>query len=232
MNGGFALKSSFSSFQSKAKSSSACESLSSKERLRGRLFPTASSILFRIPTPSSALARLRICRSLFKLWFPRRALHKEEVGWCKDQPLSGKGRKRRIFSYGSDANACECIKVSPLSFDLRALSSSVTNALLLVFCPLPMVSTVDSLLPQHSLIGGVGKGHSITGKDVDAIHYASWSISPSLQPGSFDESPISESPEMQVSHWFKENQKWVGSFIDSYSFESSGSIALLGIDLS
>ncbi|GAA0140623.1 hypothetical protein LIER_35267 [Lithospermum erythrorhizon] len=50
--------------------------------------------------------------------------------------------------------------------------------------------------------------------------------------GSFDGSPISESPEMQVSHWFEENQKWAGSFIDSYSFESSGSIALLGIGLS
>ncbi|KAF3452147.1 hypothetical protein FNV43_RR08245 [Rhamnella rubrinervis] len=36
--------------------------------------------------------------------------------------------------------------------------------------PLP---GIDSLLPQHSSIGGVGKGHSITGKDVDATHYAS-----------------------------------------------------------
>lgn len=36
-----------------------------------------------------------------------------------------------------------------------------------------MVASVDSLLPQHSSIGGVGKGHSITGKDVDATHYAS-----------------------------------------------------------
>ncbi|KAI9186209.1 hypothetical protein LWI28_014886 [Acer negundo] len=32
---------------------------------------------------------------------------------------------------------------------------------------------VDSLLPQHSSIGGVGKGHSTTGKDVDAIHFSS-----------------------------------------------------------
>ena len=37
-----------------------------------------------------------------------------------------------------------------------------------------LVAAVDSLLPQHSSIGGVGKGHSITGKDVDAIHYASY----------------------------------------------------------
>ncbi|KAM1196607.1 hypothetical protein ACFX13_024439 [Malus domestica] len=37
-----------------------------------------------------------------------------------------------------------------------------------------LVASVDSLLPQHSSIGGVGKGHSITGKDVDATHYASY----------------------------------------------------------
>jgi len=29
-------------------------------------------------------------------------------------------------------------------------------------------------LPQHSSIGGVGKGHLIMGKDVDATHYASY----------------------------------------------------------
>lgn len=37
-----------------------------------------------------------------------------------------------------------------------------------------LVASIDSLLPQHSSIGGVGKGHSITGKDVDATHYASY----------------------------------------------------------
>ena len=37
-----------------------------------------------------------------------------------------------------------------------------------------LVASVDSLLPQHSSIGGVGKGHSTTGKDVDATHYASY----------------------------------------------------------
>ena len=37
-----------------------------------------------------------------------------------------------------------------------------------------LVASVDSLLPQHSSIGGVGKGHSISGKDVDATHYASY----------------------------------------------------------
>ncbi|KAH7511608.1 hypothetical protein FEM48_ZijujMtG0003300 (mitochondrion) [Ziziphus jujuba var. spinosa] len=87
---------------------------------------------------------------------------------------------------------------------------------------------VDSLLPQHSSIGGVGKGHSITGKDVDATHYASSEFkveglpdSPVFPPDSSGDSPSISlsipSPHSNLGAYYHDSR---GFFLSLFQFSS------------
>lgn len=82
------------------------------------------------------------------------------------------------------------------------------------------LSSFGSSIRSKNLQSPMVQGPSFSLKSIG------WSISPSLRPGSFDGSPISESPEMQVSHWFEENHSNEVGGITSTKGEAAGFLFL------